>query len=208
MHPFDSMASEWDTPRRIARAEVIAKEIDTACSQGRHQTALEFGCGTGLISMLLRDTFDSICLMDTSEGMIHTLGEKLAALPSEIAARMNPIAHDLTCAPYPGRFDCIYTSMVLHHIADVGPLLQRLYAMLTDGGTLCVVDLDEDDGTFHRLEEGFCGHDGFAHSDMMTYFSRAGFSQTAIHTFYQGEKIIAGRPVPYSLFLAHARRNG
>lgn len=143
------------------------------------------------------------CLMDTSAGMIEALTEKIRA--SGIR-NMTPVLHDLAAEAYPGRFDLIYTSMAAHHILDVQGLIHRFYGMLRDGGMLCVVDLDAEDGTFHRAEKDFQGHNGFAHEEMAARFAMAGLEGVRVQTFYHGVKTILGSPVRYSLFQASGKR--
>ncbi|WP_291648381.1 hypothetical protein [Clostridium sp.] len=51
--------------------------------------------------------------------------------------------------------------MVFHHISNVEDKLKRLYKLLKKDGYLIIIDLDEEDGSFHKNEKGFCGHNGF-----------------------------------------------
>jgi predicted TPR repeat methyltransferase len=74
---FDEDAKNWDTERRISRAKIIADEIGNAIGSGRNRTAMEFGCGTVLISFNLRDSFKNITLIDSSKGMIDELKCKI-----------------------------------------------------------------------------------------------------------------------------------
>ena len=58
---FDDQARIFDTSRRQARAKLIANRIRHSIRPA-YATAMEFGCGTGLIGMELIDTFASIPL--------------------------------------------------------------------------------------------------------------------------------------------------
>ncbi|UZQ49991.1 hypothetical protein [Clostridium kluyveri] len=48
--------------------------------------------------------------------------------------------------------------MELHHLIDIRTTLKKLYEMIIDTGYLCIVELVEDDGSFHKLEKDFKGH--------------------------------------------------
>jgi predicted TPR repeat methyltransferase len=75
------------------------------------------------------------------------------------------------------RFDLILTVMVLHHIVDLEPVLAGFAALLADGGTLCVVDLEENaDGSYHRSNPDFEGHDGFERDTLTRRLGTAGFT--------------------------------
>ena len=58
-----------------------------------------------------------------------------------------------------GKFDLIFTQMVLHHVTDIESIIKRFSKLLHTGGYLAIADLLEEDGSFHG--EGFNGHMGF-----------------------------------------------
>ena len=198
---FDSRAKDFDTILRKDRAGIIADHIRQYCDAA-HRTAMEFGCGTGLIGLHLTDLFSSLTLIDTSQGMIDQAQTKLAAMPHVEAVRM-----DLCTGQLPARrFDCIFTSMVLHHIPDIANILAILYGLLNDGGQLVVVDLTETDRKFHLGDPNFDGHDGFAPPQMHDWLQCVGFYSIDMQTFYHGVKEIGEITVPYSLFIARAKK--
>jgi hypothetical protein len=90
--------------------------------------------------------------------------------------------------------------MALHHITDLEPVLARFAALLAPGGHLCIVDLDQEDGSFHG--EGFAGHHGFRRPELADQLVAAGFGAVAFQDCH--EMVRDG--VPYTLFLAVARR--
>ena len=73
---FDDYARTWDTERRINRAKIVADKIADSVDIDRNYSAMEFGCGTGLVSFNLYDKFKRITLIDTSKGMIDILNSK------------------------------------------------------------------------------------------------------------------------------------
>jgi len=76
MH-FDEESKKWDTEYRVQRAKKISAEIETYIGENSCLKAMEFGCGTGLISENLTDKFSDILMMDSSEGMIAQLKLKI-----------------------------------------------------------------------------------------------------------------------------------
>lgn len=201
---YDLRAGGWDTPRRMARAEAVAGRIARALDGHGYRTAMEFGCGTGLISFALPAMFDEVTLVDTSPGMIDAVRRKAA---ERGAAHMRPVVRDIAAAPYDARFDCVYSSMVMHHIDDVPDMLARLRGALRPGGMLCVVDLDPVSRMFHLEETEFIGHDGFAHDRMRGMMADEGLTGVRIETFFHDAKAVGGESVPYSLFCATGVRS-
>lgn len=202
---FDKNALNWDTEKRINRAKIIAHEIFKSIPIKEGYQALEFGCGTGLVSFNLVDKFEHITLIDSSEGMIQKLKDKIkdckvrnmTAMKLDINEDVNKLVH---------KFDVIYTSMAMHHIKDIERTLKNLYTIIKDGGYICLVDLDEDDGSFHKLEKDFDGHNGFKQSEMKELFEKIGFQDVISYSFYKDAKIIEEERVDYSLFIMTGKK--
>lgn len=196
---FSSEALKWDSEKRVKRAKFIAEQIAKVVEIRKHYNALEFGCGTGLISFNLCDKLNHITCIDTSEGMIDALNAKIQQFKvNNMVAFQYDINANHTVVP---KYDLIFTSMALHHIIDIEATLVNLYRSLIIGGYLCIVDLDEDDGSFHKLEEGFNGHDGFNQNQLKKLLRKMGFKEVDSHTFYHDQKIIEEVSVNYSLFI-------
>lgn len=191
-------AQTWDDEIRTERAKKIASEmlkhIPSHC-----KSAMEFGCGTGLITFNLAEHFDRITLIDSSQGMIDVLTEKIK---NAGAPHMFPEQIDLTKEAYQKqKFDIIYSSMVLHHVVNTKGIVSALFQLLYNGGHICFVDLDTDNGgLFHSNDPSFGGHHGFEHAEMVRIFSEAGFRNVSIQSFYFAEREIGQHRVPYSLF--------
>lgn len=197
---FDDAALHWDTPERIERASKLAASILHAVGDAPKDTALEFGCGTGLLSFALREHFQRIDCVDASEGMLYVLRQKI-----ETAGASNIVASDsglLAQKEYAGAFDVIYSSMVFHHITDVEAQLRTLSPLLKPNGLLITIDLDKEDGSFHRAEPDFNGHNGFDRTRFAKWMRGCGFSDVQFKTAYAGKK----GDLPYSLFLCRGRK--
>lgn len=198
---FDEKAATWDDdPSHVERAEAVARAIRDSVPLDTSVRMLEYGAGTGLVSQALRDTVGPITMADSSAGMLQVIQEKITAGVISDAQIWDV---DLASGPAPvaeHQFDLIVTVLTLHHIPDLERVLSNLVALLADGGRLAIVDLDEEDGTFHR--DGFDGHHGFDHSALTADLHRSGLTNVSFQPCHQ--IVRDGRTYP--LFLALASR--
>ena len=201
---FDNYAKTWDTDERIDRAKIVAKEISNSIDINRKYSAMEFGCGTGLVSFNIYDKFERITLVDSSKGMIDILKSKIDKYKVN---NMFPYHLDILSGnSIEMKFDVIYNSMVLHHVPDTKNIIKTFYELLNNDGYLCIVDLDEEDGSFHKKYPEYDGHNGFNQEALKNILINSGFKDIESNTFFYGEKIIEGQKVNYSLFLMKARK--
>ena len=201
---FDKKAKDWDDNRRIQRSKVIAEKIIDYVNLQETFSGLEFGCGTGLISLNLYDKLGKITCIDTSSGMIKQLEDKVAEhnLDKITVTQLNiNDDHDLK-----SEYDIIYSSMSLHHVTSLEETLQNFYDLLQDGGQLCIVDLDKEDGSFHSQESNFLGHNGFEQKELSQLLEQVGFNNIMSETFYNDERSIGNRNIEYSLFIMKAKK--
>lgn len=200
---FDAKARTWDSdPVKRERALAVAAALRQRVPLARDWRALEYGCGTGLLSFALHADLGQITLADCSPGMLAVLAEKIAAAG---LAHLRPLALDLlTDAPPPERYDLIYTLMTLHHVADTNRLLRAFHDLLRPGGWLGIADLDREDGSFHG--PGFTGHHGFDRAELKVQLTAAGFGEVDLSTGYVMKKVTAQGMREYPLFLAVAAR--
>ena len=200
---FDAKAQEWDNdPVKLERAAAVAAAIRNRVRLSPDLSALEYGCGTGLLSFALYRELGSITLADSSAGMLAVLREKIAASGAD---HLRPMRLDLTVDPLPAeRYDLIYTLMTLHHVSDVDRILRDFHALLRPDGALCIADLDREDGSFHGA--GFDGHHGFEREALRDRLARAGFGEIQFDTCYMMRKPQGEGVREYPVFLAVARK--
>lgn len=173
---FDQEAAAWDdNPVRVKLAEELARALCAAVPLTPDMTVLDFGCGTGLVTLRVAPRVASVTGADTSQGMLDVLTAKAAA------------AGGVTVFPFligpdgalPGEtYDLVMSSMTLHHVEDVPALLRAFHARLAPGGRLCVIDLEPDDGQFHADSAGVF-HNGFERAALRQQFAAAGFKDVA-----------------------------
>jgi len=202
MEDFNQMATNFDTGRRIERAKAISNEIRLHISDGQAKSAMEYGCGTGLVGFQLINDLNSLIFVDSSPAMIEQVKEKLQCLNK---STNNAICQDfIVDTPLDIGIDYIFSSLVLHHIKDTEAILSCMYNMLNNNGHLLIVDINTDDGSFHVKYPGFDGHNGFNQPALVALATDIGFKNVSIKTFYHGNKIINSETKPYSLFILDA----
>lgn len=194
---FDQAAATWDLcDRRVQLALAVAKGIASRLPLSRTWSVLDFGCGTGLLTLALAPSVGSITGADTSSGMLETLAGKAEAQGIPIGLRaLDASGH----GDFGGPYHLIVSSMTLHHIADVPALFRQFARDLHPGGRVALADLDSEDGSFHEEASGV-QHQGFARDQVRTWLKDAGFQEIGIETATVTHK--GGRDYP--VFLASA----
>ena len=205
MNEFDIKAAEWDNnPMHWDRSAAIAKELKNLIPLKKEMTALEYGAGTGITSFLLRDDLKEITLMDNSSEMIKVINEKIKStkVKNLIALNFNLENEDYKVK----KFDLIFTQMVLHHVGDIGKIINKFNLLLNPKGHLVIADLYEEDGSFHG--EGFSGHNGFNIAALSDILRKNSFSDIFHKTcFVIDRKISETESKQFEVFIITAKRN-
>ena len=201
---FDERAKEWDSdPVKVERAKVVAQAIREKLPLKSGMTALEYGCGTGLLSFALQDAFASITLADTSQGMLDVLAKKIQR---EGLGHMHPVLLDLASASLPtNRFDVIYSLMTMHHLLDTESYLGYFHNLLHPGGFLCIADLEKEDGSFHGQAVKDV-HKGFDRVKLQSQLESAQFGNIQFSQVFEMKKIVEGQEKVFPVFLMVAKQ--
>lgn len=207
MTAFDKKAAEWDlNPERLKlHSEIMQKIIDRLPLQNNWH-ALEFGCGTGLMSFLLSDKLGQIDCIDTSAGMIKELNKKLTLpnAPENVTAHCKSLEQDTFDT---GSFDFLFTILALHHIEDVEGIIKLFGKIVKKGGYIALVDLDKEDGSFHQGTEMGVHHGGFDRGYIQGLLEAQGFRLTAVETAaFRKREQEDGSIKSYPLFLIGGRK--
>lgn len=177
---FDKDAITWDeNPARVKMAESVFKSITGSIKFSKNMDVLDFGCGTGLLSLLILPLVNSVTCADSSSGMLEVLKSKISTrnLTGAKTLYINADNGD----KLPGIYDVVTSSMTMHHIKALTPLLKQFYESIKSGGYLSIADLDTDNGKFHDSNEGVF-HEGFNRDVMKMLFRNAGFSEIVDYT--------------------------
>jgi tRNA (cmo5U34)-methyltransferase len=205
MNDFDKKAAEWDkNPMHWDRSEAIANEIIKLIPLKKGMTAMEYGAGTGITSFLLKDYLKEITLMDNSQEMIRMIDEKIRSTKVKNLKTLN---FNLETDDYKdGKFDLIFTQMVMHHVNDIDKIINKFHQLLNQKCYLVIADLYEEDGSFHG--EGFTGHNGFNINSLSGILRENGFSSISHKTCFVIErKISETEAKTFEVFIMVAKRN-
>lgn len=194
---FEMMASKYDTDERIQIARVSAEAIREYLIVTNDKSAIDFGCGTGLVGMQLLNDFNSMLFIDTSQNMINQLKQKFS--------NFNIVNADSLCFDFEKESrsdlhaDYIFMAQVLLHINDVESVLSRLYDVLNEGGHLLIVDFNKNEEVVSDLV-----HNGFEQERLIELMTRIGYREVQSKTFYRGSKIFMGKDA--SMFIIDSRK--
>ncbi|MDD3065544.1 MAG: class I SAM-dependent methyltransferase [Endomicrobiaceae bacterium] len=197
-----------DKPDRIKRTNAIACALFKEVPVDSSMKVVDFGCGTGLLSIAVSSKAKSVTGMDTSEKMIEVFNEKI---------KKDNLKNVKTChicgfdAEYVPDIDCglVMSAMTMHHIPfeDIKKYVKKFFDMLIPGGYIAVADLDEEKGNFHSDNDGVF-HLGFVRKDFKKIISDCGFENvkdvTATRVFKADKN--TGQGNEFSVFLITAKK--
>jgi predicted TPR repeat methyltransferase len=202
---FDEKAKVWDNdPKKVERAKILAKKIAEFAKGKNLKKAFEFGCGTGLLSFCLKDSFTEITLADTSKGMLKILKEKMEVsgikhFKSLLLSEENHFESE--------NYDIIYSLMTLHHVHDLEEVFERFNTMIKAHGFLCIADLDKEDGDFHSATDSLHVHHGFEKVWLTKELSTNGFKVIHYEIFHTiSKEMDNGSTKIFPLFLMIAQK--
>ena len=191
---FEQLAKKYDTEERMELAKVIIKEVRKEIPANKSVTLIDYGSGTGLVSLELADMADSILLVDSSKQMLEVAEAKIS---QRGITNSNVLYSDFTIETPELKADVVLMSLVLLHIPDTKKILQAMFDMLNDGGKLIIVDFDKNDKINHPKV-----HNGFSHGELKKILSDIGFKSSEIRTFYHGKRIFMKQDA--SMFLSRS----
>ena len=156
---FDREAASWDEkPERVRLANDIADAIRSDIALTLDMNVLDFGCGTGLVTLRLQPFVGSITGADSSQGMLNILSAKISQ--QNIANVRTLYLDPDKSESLPGPYHLIVSSMTFHHVKDIHSLVALYYRSIAPEGYLAIADLDSEGGMFHGSNEGVF-HPGF-----------------------------------------------
>jgi len=171
---FNKTSQQWDADQfRLNLANGVAAAIIREANPSKEMAVLDFGCGTGLIALRLQPLVKTIIGVDSSQGMLAVLEEKIK---TQGLANIRTAFVDFEKGDrIAEKFDLIVCNMVLHHVPDTSSLFRLWHEILAPGGRLCFADLDREDGSFHSDKTGVF-HFGFDREHLRNLLHSTGFS--------------------------------
>lgn len=189
---FEQMANRYDTEVRIELAKVIVERVRAELANSKSKSFLDYGGGTGLISLELSDLVDSVLLVDSSNQMLEVAKAKIS---HKGMTNAKILYSDFTQETPRLKADIVFMSLVLLHIPDTKKILQELFKILNDKGKLIIVDFDKNANINHPKV-----HNGFSHEGLTEKLSEVGFKSIEIKTFHHGKGIFMNQDA--SMFIA------
>lgn len=162
---FNAEAAAWDSNLFVHQASKAVFEAVRARFPQLQLTgvsaskdgfdALEIGCGTGLLTLLVAPHVRTIVAVDAAQGMIDVLKAKLDK--SDAPHNVRPVCvlledpddkalppasqHDRDSLRL--RYDLILSHLVLHHIGDLEGVLRTMLGCLKKGGSVALTDFED-----------------------------------------------------------------
>lgn len=202
---FSEAAKSWDdNPMRVRLAGAVTNAILNRIPVTKAMNALDYGAGTGLVTLGLQPHVNKLMAADSAQGMLDKLNEKVASNGlSNVETMLLDLEHDSVSNR---QFDLIVSSMTFHHIRNITALIENLCSMLRTGRYLAIADLDLDDGQFHSDSTGV-EHNGFDRSDMERIFIGSGLQNVIVETAHVFTKEMNGKgPRAFSVFLITGKK--
>lgn len=194
---FEMIANKYDTPERIEIAKVCSDAIRSYLVDAKSKTAIDFGCGTGLVGMNLLNEFHSVLFLDSSQNMINEIEQKIADFNIHNA---EILCFDIEKErPSNLQADYIFMAQVLLHIPDVEFVLSRLFDVLNEGGHLLIVDFNKNEKVVSDIV-----HNGFNPEELTDMMTKIGYKDIQFKTFYSGDKLFMGQDA--SMFILNSKK--
>ena len=171
---FDKEAAQWDANTgRVKLASDVAAAIIREIQLTKNMDVIDFGCGTGLLTLKLQPFVKTITGVDNSPGMLGMLKNKIKEQAfGNVSAKHIDFEKGHRVE---GSYDLIVSSMVLHHIPETAAVFKEWFNLLRQNGQVCFADLDTEDGGFHDDNTGV-HHLGFERAHLKQLLIDAGFS--------------------------------
>jgi ubiquinone/menaquinone biosynthesis C-methylase UbiE len=202
---FDNAAATWDeNPGRVKINHDIGSAILKQNILTPDMDVLDFGCGTGLLTVRLQPFVRSVTGIDSSAGMLNVLNDKIVKLNLPNVKTM--LVDMEKGQKLTGSYHLVLCSLTLHHIPEIKPVLAQFNQVIAPRGYLCVADLDLDEGQFHEDKTGVF-HAGFDRKVMRQHLLEAGFEDITEETAATVTKPSLSQGIrDFSIFLMTGRK--
>jgi 2-polyprenyl-3-methyl-5-hydroxy-6-metoxy-1,4-benzoquinol methylase len=202
---FDARASTWDANavRKAVSTTVVRAFGAIIDARGDRPDLLDYGCGTGQTCLPIADKCASVTGCDFSAGMLEKFVENAAAAH---VSNARTIRCDLSSEPPPqADFDMVTSSLTLHHVNEVALLVEKLAQLLRPGGTIALVDLETEDGTFHDDNTGV-KHYGFEKAQIVEFLKALGLADVRARTLFKIPRTRNDAIREYPVFIVQGAR--
>ena len=178
-HDFNHKAETFDSLKNIFLANLVFQAVEKQIDVLSDKEILDFGGGTGLLSLPLAEQTRSVTLVDISEKMLEQA--RLKAEQQDIK-NIQFLEQDLLKNPLKQEFDLIVVCRVLHHMPDLDAALSLFHQHLKEDGQLLIAD-------FTKTE---ANHHGFDLAELEKQLIEHGFSSVHSQILYSAEDLFQG----------------
>jgi SAM-dependent methyltransferase len=129
---FSGLSYEFVT---AAKADIMGEVIAARLGPEAKPSALDVGCGIGVLHRYIRDRFTRLCAVDLSTSCL----EQAARANSGVEYRSYAGAElPFAC----GEFDFAFAICVLHHVppADCLGFIREMARVIRPGGVVCIIE--------------------------------------------------------------------
>lgn len=191
---FDQKAATYDTEEKEIVAQTIRKEL-LRYVQETNTKLVDFGGGTGLITIPLAKHFREILIIDRSQGMLAQAEKKKQAQELDNVRLIHGDENNL-----PAERDIIFSCQVLHHIHDLKPTLLKMKTVLNSEGQLIIVDFIKNESLADQH------HHGFDVEVLEKQIAALGFTDIEFNIIYEDDHLFRNQYA--QLFLLRAMKSG
>lgn len=188
-HHFNHKAESFDSPKNIFIADLIRQEVEKQIVDFSDKRILDFGGGTGLVTLPLAAQSKSVMLVDISDKMLDQARLKVE---KQAIDNVYLLQQDLLTNPLNQLFDIIVVSRVLHHMPNVEKTLAMFRNHLVEDGQLFIADFVKTD----------VNHHGFHLDELGENLSQNGFLPVKSQIIYSAEELFLGNYAELFLTLA------
>lgn len=178
-HDFNHKAETFDSPKNIFLANLVCQAVEKQIDILSDKEILDFGGGTGLLTLPLAKQAKSVTLVDISEKMLEQA--RLKAEQQDIK-NIQFLEQDLLANPLEQEFELIVVCRVLHHMPDLDAALSLFHQHLKEDGQLLLAD-------FTKTE---ANHHGFELPELENKLIQHGFSSVRSQILYSAEDLFQG----------------
>jgi len=213
---FNAEAAAWDN-NPFVRAmsleawKAIQQYLPSLFGQEKEKpNVLEIGCGTGLLSFEVAPAARRLVAVDAAKGMIDVLSSKLssptapqnilplALLLEDPEDKRLPPADEANPDGPRLKYDLITSHLVLHHIADLKPVLTTMLGCLKEGGVIALTDFEDFGPEARRFHpeskmEGVERH-GVPREWMAALMEEVGFKNVRVEVAWDHTKMVEKYP--------------
>ena len=178
-HDFNHKAETFDSPKNIFLVNLVCQAVEKQINLLSDKEILDFGGGTGLLTLPLAKQAKSVTLVDISEKMLEQA--RLKVERQEIN-NIQFLEQDLLEKTLEKEFDLIVVCRVLHHMPDLDVALSLFHQHLKEDGQLLIAD-------FTKAE---ANHHGFELTELEKQLIEHGFSSVHSQILYSAEDLFQG----------------